>query len=218
MFGGDIFKQFGMDAPANPGTGIYSNKKGRPESGRRGGAGGDVIPKGYRAGQIQNFTPEQMQQFSQLFSLLGEDSDLFKMAMGDQSYFDEMEAPAMRQFNELQGGLASRFSGMGMGGRKSSGFQNTSSAAASNFAQDLQSNRQNLSRQALRDLMEMSHSLMNEKPYERILSGKRQKEPGFWQQAASGASQQLGKTAGKFAFGSGDIGDASKAAGSFGIG
>lgn len=195
MFEEFMGKLSGSLAPQS-GSGIYSDKKGRPESGRRGGAGGDVIPKGYRAGQIQNFSPEQMDQFNQLFSLLGQDSDLFKMAMGDQSYFDEMEAPAMRQFNELQGGLASRFSGMGMGGRKSSGFQNTSSAAASNFAQDLQSNRQNLSRQALKDLMEMSHSLMNEKPYERILSGKEQKEPGFWKQFGSSFAQSAGKNLG----------------------
>lgn len=202
MFEELMGKLSGSVAP-QAGSGIYSDKRGRPENNRRGGAGGDVIPKGHRAGQIQQFGPEAMEMYEKLFSLLGEDSDIFKMAMGDQSYFDEMEAPAMRQFNELQGGLASRFSGMGMGGRKSSGFQNTSSAATTNFAQDLQSNRQNISRQALRDLMEMSHSLMNEKPFERIISGKEQKEPGFWKQFGSNFAQSAGQSAGKGLFGGG---------------
>ena len=112
---------------------------------------GNIKPKGYSFGQIQQFDPQQQQLYSQLFSHLGPESYLSRLAGGDQSQFAEMEEPALRQFNELQGGLASRFSGMGMGARKSSGFQNTSTAAASNFAQDLQSRRQELQRQAISD-------------------------------------------------------------------
>ena len=119
---------------------------------------GDKVPSGYKKGQLQQFTPEQMELFKSLFSQLGPDSYLSKLAGGDQSMFEEMEAPALRQFSELQGGLASRFSGMGMGGRKSSGFQNTTNQAASNFAQDLASRRQSLQQQAIKDLMGMSES------------------------------------------------------------
>src|SRR5258705_9357563 len=121
--------------------------------GARGGGQGDSIPKGFRKGQLQQFSPEQMQLFQQMFGHLGPDSFLSKLAGGEEGSFDEMEAPAMRQFSELLGGLGSRFSGMGdLGSRKSSGFQNAGTSAASNFAQELQGNRQNLQRQAINDL------------------------------------------------------------------
>lgn len=145
----------------------------------------EKIPSGYRKYAVQNFTPEQMDLFSQLFGQVGPESYLSKLAGGDQSQFDEMEAPALRQFNELQGNLASRFSGMGMGARKSSGFQNASNAAASDFASQLQSNRQNLQRQAIMDLMGLSSNLLQQKPYTTGLAEKRQKQNSFLQSLGS---------------------------------
>lgn len=141
---------------------------------------GNKIPKGYRQGQTQNYTPEQMELYKQQFSHLGPDSYLSKLAGGDQSFFDEIEAPAHRQFNAAQGQTASRFSGMGMGGRKSSGFQNEMTAASSNFAEQLQSNRQGLQRQAIQDLMGMSNTLLGQRPYENFLYEKPQKQGGGW--------------------------------------
>ncbi len=120
-------------------------------------------PKGYS--WSQQFTPEQMELFQQLFSNLSPGSYLSRLAGGEQGMFDEMEAPALRQFNEIQGGIASRFSGMGMGARRSSGFQNTMSQASSNFAQDLQSKRQGLQQQAIKDLMGLGNDLLGQKPY-----------------------------------------------------
>jgi hypothetical protein len=87
-----------------------------------------------------------------------------------------MEAPALRQFNQLQGNLASRFSGQGMGARRSSGFQNASSAVAQDFASQLQANRQNLQRQAIMDLMGMTSSLLGTQPYSQGYAAKGQKE------------------------------------------
>lgn len=181
--------------------GAYQSKQGSGVSGGRGGTGGDVIPKGHRAGQLQMFTPEQLDLFQSLFSQLGPDSNLARLAGGDEELFNEIERPALRDFGAVQGNIASRFSGQGMGARRSSGFQNTMNQKGSDFAQILASNRQNLSRQALKDLMEMSHMLMNEKPFERIISGKEQKEPGFWQQFGSNFAQSAGKGAGNFLFG-----------------
>ncbi len=151
-----------------------------------GGRTGNKIPSNMRLGQIQNFTPEQMQQFQQMFQHAGPESYTSRLASGDQSMFGEIEAPALRQFNELQGGLASRFSGMGMGSRRSSGFQNTATSAASNFAQELQANRQNLQQQALRDLRGMSQELLGQKPYDQFTYQK-QKKPGFDWGGAGGA-------------------------------
>ncbi len=144
---------------------------GAPQGGVVGPSGrtGNKIPSGYKSGQLQQFTPEQMQLFQHLFSQIGPDSYLSKLASGDQSQFEQMEAPALRQFNALQGGLSSRFSGMGMGARRSSGFQNTSNQAASDFAQDLQGKRQQLQQQAIRDLMGMGNSLLNQRPYESFM-------------------------------------------------
>lgn len=139
----------------------------------------EKIPSGYKKGTLQQFTPEQMQLFQQLFSHTAPDSFLSKLIGGDQSTFDEMEAPALRQFSELQGNLASRFSGMGTGARKSSGFQNTMTSATSDFASQLQSQRQNLQRQALMDLMGISNSLLGQRPYEQFLTEKQNKSSGL---------------------------------------
>jgi hypothetical protein len=137
--------------------------------------GGNIIPKGYKQGQMQQFTPEQMQLFQQMFAQVSPDSYLSKLAGGDESLFQEMEAPAMRQFQGLQGDLASRFSGMGMGARRGSGFQNAANQATSDFAMDLASKRQALQKQAIMDLMGLSENLLGQRPYEQFLQQKPQK-------------------------------------------
>jgi len=162
------------------------------------GAMKEKIPSGYKKGSLQQFTPEQMQLFQQMFGQVGPDSFLSKLAGGDQGTFDEMEAPALRQFSGMQGNIASRFSGMGgLGARKSSGFQNTMNSAASNFAQDLQSQRQGLQRQALMDLMGISNSLLGQRPYENFLAEKQQK-PNYAGMAGGLAGNLLGSAAGPF--------------------
>jgi len=148
----------------------------------------DVIPEGYDVAQLRNYDPQQMELYKQQFQHVGPDSYLSRLAGGDQSMMAEMEAPALRQFNELQGGLASRFSGAGMGSRRSSGFQNASTAAASNFAQDLQAKRQEMQRQAIQDLMGASNTILGQKPYERsLIQQQEEQKGGGWGGAATGA-------------------------------
>lgn len=164
------------------------------------GAGktGNKIPSGYKAGQIQNFTPEMMQMFQQMIDQLGPDSFLAKLAAGDEDMFNQMEAPALRQFNEVLGGIGSRFSGMGMGAKNSSGFQNTTTAAGSNFAQELQANRLGLQRQATGDLMGYANQLLGQRPYEQFLTEKKPSGmQGFLNSVGSGA----GKAASSWLFG-----------------
>jgi hypothetical protein len=156
----------------------------------------DKIPEGYDTGQLSQFTPEMMNLFKQLFSYVSGNSPLGKMASGDQSYFDEMEAPALRQAGALQGNLASRFSGQGLGGRHSSGFQNTSSQSMNEFAQGLQSNRQNMMRQAIMDLMGISNSILGQRPYERFLVQEDQNGGNFMGGMAPLAGATLGGLAG----------------------
>lgn len=153
---------------------------------------------GYKTGRMQNFTPEQMQLFQSMFSQVAPGSDLSRMASGDQSFYEQMEKSAMRQFGEMQAQNASRFSGMGMGARHGSGFQNSMNAATSNFVQDLASRRQALQRQALMDMTNMSSSLLGQRPYENFLVQPNE-QPSFGQQVIGGALPILGAGAGAIA-------------------
>lgn len=161
------------------------------------GFAGNKLPKGYIAGQLAQFTPEQMQLFQQIFSHVGPESYLSKLAGGDEGIFNQIEAPAMKQFQGLMGGLASRFSGGGGGpgafsSRNSSGFQNQTTSAAQNFAEQLQSQRQGLQRQALMDLMGISQQLLGQRPYETFLREKAPKESSGWGSAIGAGLGGLG--------------------------
>src|SRR5260221_4176446 len=141
---------------------------------------------GYRPSQVQQFTPEQMKLFESMSGYLGPDSYLSKLAGGDQSAFAQLEAPALQQFAGVQGNIASRFSNMGMGGRRSSGFQNTMNQASGDFLQQLQSQRMGIQRQAMGDLMGFSNMLMGQRPYENQLI---KKDPSFLKQLGLGGFQ-----------------------------
>lgn len=154
------------------------------------GANTGLKGTGYNEARIQNFTPEQMQLFQQAFSQLGPESYLSKLAAGDESLFGQLEAPALRNFGALQGNIASRFSGMGSGARRSSGFQNTMGNAASELSERLASNRMNLQQQAIKDLMGMSSSLLQQRPYENFLIP--QQKP-FWQELLTSLSTGVGQ-------------------------
>ncbi len=148
-------------------------------------------PSGYKKYVHGNFTPAQMELYNQAFAHVGPESYMSKLAMGDESQFAAMERPALQQFNQLQGNIASRFSAQGMGARRSSGFQNASNAAAQDFAGQLQANRQNLTRQAILDLMGMTSSLLGAQPYSQGYAGKKP-HMGF----AGGYGQPVGTAVG----------------------
>lgn len=155
-------------------------------------------PSGYRVSRTQMFTPEQMDMFYSMFGNLGPDSYLGKLSRGDEQMFQQIEAPALRQFNELQGNLASRFSGASgnrqIGARRSSGFQNAASQQSADFAQSLQAQRMGLQRQAVLDLFNMQNMLLNQRPYETQLVQKQQKNGGWGQIAGT----LLGAAGGSF--------------------
>jgi len=151
---------------------------------------------GYKSGQMSNFTPEQMNLFKSLFSSVSPSSSLYKLANGDQSEFEQLEAPALKQFSGLQGNLASRFSGMGSAGaRRSSGFQNASNSAAQDFASQLQAQRMNIQNNARMQLHQMSQDLLNQRPYENFLVPE-EKKSSFLEQLLGGLSGAAGGIAG----------------------
>jgi hypothetical protein len=84
----------------------------KPYQGPTGRASG-LKGTGYQQVTTQTFTPEQFQLLSQMFGSVGPESYLGKLAGGDQSEFEQLEAPAMKQFGQLQSDIASRFSGKG---------------------------------------------------------------------------------------------------------
>jgi hypothetical protein len=137
-------------------------------------------PHGYQKYAMQNFTPEMMDKFMEWMRFNDPDSDLYKMAQGDQSYYDQLEAPALKQFSALQGNIASRFSGAGMGARNSSGFQNTLGQAGSDFAEKLQAQRLGLQRQAQQDLFSNYNNLLNQKPYDQGYVEKKPRQSSGW--------------------------------------
>jgi hypothetical protein len=181
---------------------MYGGKGLRPAGGNaRGNAagqfGGDIKPKGYNIGQLQQFDPMQQEQYESLFSHLGPESYLSRLSSGDESLFEEMERPAWRDFQEAQGQLGSRFSQLApgaMSAQRGSGFKNQAGQLGSDFAMKLQGNRQTLQRQGLKDLYELSDLLLGQRPQERFLEKKQQK-PKWWEALLGTASPLAGDIA-----------------------
>jgi len=172
-----------MIGMSNPMQAMSTGNRGATGTSLVGKGSGDVIPKGYNQGQLQQFTPEQLSLFKQMFGQVGQDSFLSKLAGGDEQTFQDIEAPQHRQFGEYLGNAGSRFAGMGSTGNiKSSGFQNGITAASSGFAQDLASKRQGLQRQAMGDLFNMQNTLLGQRPYEKFVTKEPAKQPSFWEE------------------------------------
>jgi hypothetical protein len=186
---------YGMQNSSSPGL---RGPTGGPSASRMNAPSrsGEKIPKGYRRGQISNYNDTQHDIFQNSANRIGPGSYLDRLAGGDEEIFNEIEAPALKQFSGLQGGLASRFSqggGQGsLGSRRSSGFQNTSNQFASDFASQLQSQRQSLRQNAINDLMEHSNQLLNQRPYQNILEKKQQKQGFDWKGLAGGVAGGVG--------------------------
>jgi hypothetical protein len=152
------------------------------------GAAGNKIPKGYSAGRLQQFTPEQQSLYQSLFPYVSPGSQLAQQAQGNDAGFAPHEDYANRQFQEFSGQNASRFSGLGMGARRGSGFQNQQTQGAQDFASLLARQRQGLQRQALQDLMGISGQILGQRPQENFLV---KKDLPFWQQLGLGATSGL---------------------------
>jgi|BogFormECP03_OM2_1039629.scaffolds.fasta_scaffold16704_2 hypothetical protein len=145
--------------------------------------------------RFQQFTPEQMDLFQQLFGLAGPQSYLSRLAGGDQSLFGEIEAPALKQLGEFQSGLSNRFSGMGLGARHGSGHNIAQGQLAMDFAQQLQSQRQGLQRQGLSDLASLSNNLLGQQPYGLTERGN---QPSFLESLFGSLAPSLGQFGGNF--------------------
>lgn len=147
-----------------------------------------------------NFTPQQMQLFQSLFSNVGPNSFTSRLAGGDPSQFEALEAPAWKQFGQAQSQTANQFSlgggGQGaMSARRGSGFQNQLNQNTQDFAGALQAQRMGLQQNAIRDLMSMSQSLLGQRPYTNHFV---QEEQPLWKQLATGLAGFGGQVAGSY--------------------
>ncbi len=131
-------------------------------------SGGSILPHNYEIGSIQKFTPEQNKIHQYMGDLLGPSGYLSKIAGGDESFFQEMEAPALRQHQAITSGAGSRFGNLGLGNAKSGGFSMPSSSFK-DFAAALQANRTQQRMSAINSLMSGSNAYLSHKPTEKLL-------------------------------------------------
>lgn len=134
------------------------------------------LPSGYKVGSVPVYNQMQKDLDTRNYQNVAPGSYLDRMARGDENLYDEMEQPALRDFQGLQSQLASRFSGGSgrgsLGTRHSSGFQNEINQQGSNFLQDLRSRRHDLRRQAIGDIHSMSNDLLSRRPDYQFMYGK----------------------------------------------
>ena len=84
---------------------------------------------------------------------------LFGLAKGDEGTFAQMEAPALRQFQQqIAPGIAQRYSGTGIGA--SSGMQNSLANAGANLAENLQAQRSGLMERSMQNVLGLGERLL----------------------------------------------------------
>lgn len=121
--------------------------------------------------QVSNFTPEQLQLFQ---SLIGSNQQgassgmdwLSKLSRGDEATFNQIEAPAYNAYNRQMGQNANRFAGVGA--LNSSGFQNAATDQASEFAQNLASQRYGIQSSAVDRLLNHSQKLLDQSAFTNV--------------------------------------------------
>lgn len=160
------------------------------------GPAGAAPPKskisGYKQHQISNYTPGQMNIFESLLGSLlpgiqGSGDFLAKLAGGDESMFQQLEAPANTQFQKLLGSIGTRFSDLGA--QDSSYFENALAGEGAQMAERLQAQRLGLRSQAINALLGQSNQLLGAQPYSNLWQPKKPKQGTDW-----GGIGQLGGT------------------------
>lgn len=175
-----------------------SSMSGYGSSGRSSGLSGT----GYKQVSTPNLSPEQMGLFQQLMggSQSGIGAGLGHLSNqaqgGNEEYWNQLEAPAKKEFGQYQSDIANRFSQAAPGAssaRRSSGHQNAQNSAAADFAERLASNRMGLQQNAISQLLGIGQNLLGTSLTSNYLLPK--KKP-FWQELLGSASGGIGQGAG----------------------
>jgi hypothetical protein len=144
------------------------------------------VPKGYSQFSLPTMSQDQRGIYDMLrsqFSSQAPDiySQLGGLARGQSSFFDSLEAPAMRQFQEqIAPQIANRYVGSGIKG--SSGINNSLAGAGQNLSQDLHSQRMGIQMNAISRLLGLGDLLL-QTPTQQM--GLTQKSPS-WQSQLMG--------------------------------
>lgn len=110
------------------------------------------------------------------------------LAKGQSPFFESLEAPAMRQFQQqIAPGIANRYVGSGI--KNSSGLNNSLASAGQGLAENLQSQRLGIQMNAISQLLGLGDLLLQTPTMQ---SGLVQKKPSFWQQLSGGLGQGVG--------------------------
>jgi hypothetical protein len=158
----------------------------------------NVRGTGYNAIQTSRLNPQQQQLFSQIFGSIsphlgGAVGNIGSLAAGGTpEMWAQLEAPALRQFEELLGSAATRFGGpqYGTGATKSSGFKNYLTGAAGDLAQQLQSQRLGLQNQAINQLLGLYGNLMGQETFD---TGFLPRKKPWWQELIANLSPAIGQ-------------------------
>jgi hypothetical protein len=131
-----------------------------------GSSSGIQQPSGYK--QVSTFSPDMMKLFQSLLGGIGQGGGaatnyLSRLASGDESAFEQSEAPAYAAFNKSLGQIGSRFSQFGA--QDSSAFQNAVAGEGGKLAMDLQGQRSQLQNSAIDRLLGFSNQLLGQQPH-----------------------------------------------------
>lgn len=85
--------------------------------------------------------------------------NLFGLAQGKSDLFQQLEAPALRQFQQqIAPQIAGRYAGSGISG--SSGMQNSLAAAGQSLAENLQAQRMGLMERSMQNVLGLGNTLL----------------------------------------------------------
>jgi len=137
---------------------------------------------GYRQISAPRLSPQQQQLFSQVMGasgpgILGGINRLSQMAQGSPEFFEQLEAPALRQYGQALGGIGARYSQLApgaMSAQRSSSFQNALTGSAADLAEQLQSQRLGLQQSAIQQLLRLYSSLLGRDLSNQFLVPKKQ--------------------------------------------
>ena len=155
-------------------------------------------PTGYNMVQLPRMSTQQMQRQQERLGQLGPQAGmaqdlLSKLALGDESAYSKMEAPALRAFQEkIIPQLSEQFGSGGM--LRSSAFANAAAGAGTDLAERLGAQRAGIQQNALKNLLGLEQSLLSQSPYEFGLAQKPEKKKKWWETllGSAGGIAQLG--------------------------